>query len=430
MSNDFIKEHYDREVPSLSGGHYEEYRWFKNPLQAAHFTLTRNTINQQLLANLVGVKNILEIGPGPGTWTELLLERFPQARFTLVDISSQMLNEAKSRLALKGEFNFVNQDFTNFKAAEPFDLVFSSRAIEYVDNKEAFISNLAKSLNLGGVGFIITKTPHYWREWLLGKKNPARHSRQISPRESKKILIKQGLVILGSYPVTVSVPLFKSPRLNLWVARWIKFLPLNFITLNLTESYAIKFAKQEIIELFGLPASGKSTYARELEAGGYERIKVRTRWELIKYNFIFFFHYPNKFIVGLGYLIRYAGQSRWWYYKLMNLFFQHNAKFIKAQKFARAVIDQGHFQNLLSLFDQEQPASKLKKYASNFPLPNELIIFDLDPSERHKRLSYRPQKPRGEFGQTNQGWSLAAEANFNTVKGFVNDLKLPKYSLK
>ena len=430
MANDFIKEHYDREVPSLSGGHYEEYRWFKNPLQAAHFTLTKNAINEQLLSDLHTVNSVLEIGPGPGTWTELLFNRFPQASFTLVDISSQMLNESKGRLASRGDFNFFNQDFTTFESAKPFDLVFSSRAFEYVDDKKAFVSNLAKNLNLGGVGYIITKTPHYWRERLLGKKIPPRHSRQLGLRDFKKLIANEGLVILGSYPVTVSVPFFNSPRLNLWVAGWLKLLPLNFLTLNFTESYAVKFAKQEIIELFGLPASGKSTYAKELEAKGYKRIKIRTRWDLIRYNWRFFCLWPNKFFASFYYLVRYAGQSRWWYYKLMNLFFQHNAKWAAATTYPRAVLDQGHFQNILSLFDHQVSSNLIKKYTKTFPIPSELIIFDLNPEERYKRLNHRHNHPREEFGQNNQTWFKAAESNFNTFKNLVSGLKIIKYSLK
>lgn len=431
MSNNHIKDHYDQEVPSLSGGNYQQYRWFGNDVQKVNFTLTKDVIIKHLLG--IGhfkAQNILEIGPGPGTWTEVLLERFPGAHFTLVDISEQMLKQASGRLGSRGNFNFINQDFTTFNANQPFDLVFSSRAIEYAEDKPAFINNLARHLAFGGTSFVITKTPHYFRDRLLFRRIPLRHQRQLSLGQFKRLVKAAGLTVLGAYPVTISVPFFRSARINLWAAKILSYLPLNFLTLNFVESYALKFAKQEVVEVFGLPGSGKTTYAKDLESQGYERIKIRTKGELIKYNLIFLFHYPYKFIVGLGYLIRYAGRPRWWYYKLMNLFFQHNAKFIKAQQFARSVIDQGHFQNLLSLFDHEKSATKLKKYVTHLPKPSELVILTLDKGERQKRLNYRPRLPREELGPNNQDWAIVAEHHFITVKSLADQLGLSKYSLK
>ncbi|MDO8183821.1 MAG: methyltransferase domain-containing protein [bacterium] len=426
MSNNKIKEHYDQEVLAASGGHYEDYRWFKNPLQAAGFEMTKNAVAKYLLNNeRLLAANILEIGPGPGTWTELLLKRFPSTQFTLVDISRQMLKEAEARLSGRGQFTFVNGDFTAYQPAVKFDLIFSSRAIEYPEDKKTFIANIANLLVPGGTGFIITKTPHYKREWLKGRRVPSRHRRQLSPRAFKRLLTDSGLTFLGLYPVTASVPFFNSPRLNLWTAKVVSYWPLNFITINLTESYAIKFAKQEIVEVFGLPGSGKTTYAKELEKQGYRRIKVRTKWELVKYNLIFFYHYPSKFFVGLFYLVRYLGRPRWWYYKLMNLFFQHNAKLMKAKGEARAVIDQGHFQNLLSLFDWPVSVAELKNYVKHLPRPDELVILDLLPAERAKRLKERSLLPRDELSFTNQTWLLAAEANFTTFKTIVGELKVP-----
>lgn len=431
MSNIPIKDHYDREVPSLSGGNYEQYRWFGNKIQMANFVLTKEVITKYLLSDRhLRPKSVLEIGPGPGTWTEVLQQSLPLAEFTLVDISEQMLKQASERLASKGQINFINQDFTTFNTNQPFDLIFSSRAIEYAEDKTAFINNLARCLALGGTGFVITKTPHYFRDRLLFRHIPLRHQRQLSLRQFKRLVKAAGLIVLGAYPVTISVPFFRSARINLWVAKILSYLPLNFLTLNFAESYALKFAKQEVVEVFGLPGSGKTTYAKDLESQGYERIKVRTKGELIKYNLIFFFHYPYKFMFGLGYLIRYAGRPRWWYYKLMNLFFQHNAKFIKAQQFARSVIDQGHFQNLLSLFDREQSANKLKKYAKHLPQPTELVILTLDKGERQKRLNYRPRLPREELGSNNQDWAIVAEHHFTTVKSLADQLGLSKYSLK
>ena len=85
-----------------------------------------------------------------------------------------------------------------------------------------------------------------------------------------------------------------------------------------------------IVELYGLPASGKSTFARSLAARGATRIRVRSRAALLWYNLRFFFRSPLRFLRALWWALASGGSPALRYYKLMNLL-QYNARWEKAR---------------------------------------------------------------------------------------------------
>ena len=51
-----------------------------------------------------------------------------------------------------------------------------------------------------------------------------------------------------------------------------------------------------IVELFGLPASGKTTLAKQWEHQGWTRVRLRSRRAIFFYFSLFFFHHPLKTI--------------------------------------------------------------------------------------------------------------------------------------
>ncbi|NNM84018.1 AAA family ATPase [Candidatus Parcubacteria bacterium] len=167
-----------------------------------------------------------------------------------------------------------------------------------------------------------------------------------------------------------------------------------------------------IIELFGLPGSGKTTLARALEKEGKAtRVRIVSRWELIRYNLIFIAKHPVRSVVLLGYVVRYAGSLPLFHTKFMNLILHHNAKYEKAHSLSgRIVIDQGHFQNLLSLFEQAMSAPMLARYVSWLPCPDELWICAMPQSERVARLH-----SRGYGGASEERVLGAVITNYETV---------------
>jgi thymidylate kinase len=182
-----------------------------------------------------------------------------------------------------------------------------------------------------------------------------------------------------------------------------------------------------IIELYGLPGSGKTTLARKLaENGDFEIIKIKSRLELLFYNFLFFIKHPVKFIVLFYYLlVNFGGGWRMFYYKFMNTFLHHNAKHQKALKYKNAIIDQGYFQNIISVFERKITGEIIKKYIKFFIYPDKLIVFDIRPEKRREKIKKRGYAARDSFGREyGEQWSEIIEYNDQELKRSLNKISV------
>lgn len=237
-----VKEIYNRQVKAKFGGDYEYRRWFSDALKEAGFQMTRESIRYHFLEK-GAFDDYLELGSGSGTWTKLFLEKCPDAKFDLVDISGEMLKLAKEKLAFCHNVRYFEADFLDFTLDKQYDLFFSSRALEYIPDKKGAILKIAGLLKSGGRGFIITKAPKYFRARIFGRKIPKLHQDQIGPRKLKQLLSEAGFKNIEIYPATTSLPLFKSPKLNQLLFKLFYKFRLNFLSQFFSESYAIKFKK-------------------------------------------------------------------------------------------------------------------------------------------------------------------------------------------
>ncbi len=310
-----VKEVYNKQVKTKFGGDYDHHRWFSDALKEAGYQMTLESIRHHFLERsllpprsgearryhsaICGVgdsfNDCLELGPGAGTWTKLFLEKCPDAKFDLVDISSEMLklakenldkladslchseaSETKRRISLAtrsfakvypecnrraqddkekniggggkenencGSIRYFEMDFLDFEPDKQYDLFFSSRALEYIPDKKGAVIKIAGLLKSGGQGFIITKTPKYLRAKLLGREISELHQGQIAPRKLKQLLLETGFKNIEIYPAAMSFPLFQSPRLNLLLFSVFYKERLNFLSQFFAESYCVKFEK-------------------------------------------------------------------------------------------------------------------------------------------------------------------------------------------
>ena len=243
MQHKEVKKIYNKIVKDKYIGQYEHNRWFKTPMLKIGYDMTKDSIERYFVDTNLKFANYLELGPGAGTWTKLFVEKYSGSKFDLVDISNEMLDLSRQALDSFDNVSYFESDFLQFKTDKKYDLFFSSRAIEYILDKEAFIKKVTNLLVDGAEVCIITKTPHYIRSKIIGRELGEFHQGQITPRQLKKIVKKNGFSNIRLYPVTVHFPIISSVVLDRVLYTIFSKFRLNFISQFFTESYCIIFKK-------------------------------------------------------------------------------------------------------------------------------------------------------------------------------------------
>jgi len=83
----------------------------------------------------------LDIGAGTGLMSSFLLEKYPEATITLIDISEKMLEIARKRFAGNENISFITDDYIKHEFYEKFDMVVSALSIHHLedlDKKELY----------------------------------------------------------------------------------------------------------------------------------------------------------------------------------------------------------------------------------------------------------------------------------------------------
>lgn len=242
MKTEDVKKIYNSAVKEKFKSDYEYNRWFKNEILKAGYEMEKKFLEYHL-PNGDSLRECLELGPGPGTWTKILADKYSGAHIDLVDISEEMLKLAKKSLAEFKEVGFFESDFLRFSADKKYDFFFSSRAIEYFPDKAELARKIAGILKSGGEGFIITKTAKYFINKILRRKISNLHKGQISPKYLKRLLLQNGFKDIRLYPAGMSFPFIKSPKINKLLFRIFHKQRLNFVSKFFSESYCAKFIK-------------------------------------------------------------------------------------------------------------------------------------------------------------------------------------------
>ena len=95
---------------------------------------------------------VLDIGAGTGLLSALILEKFPNAEITLIDISEGILEKAKNRFD-GARFNYITADYSTYQFEDNFDFVVSALSIHHLANekKEKLYKTVNTILNPGGL---------------------------------------------------------------------------------------------------------------------------------------------------------------------------------------------------------------------------------------------------------------------------------------
>lgn len=96
---------------------------------------------------------VLDIGAGTGLFSAFILNKFPEAKVTLIDISEKMINVAKERFSNFSNINYIVDDYTSYEFENKFDIIVSSLSIHHLTDmeKKNLYNQIYHSLNDGGI---------------------------------------------------------------------------------------------------------------------------------------------------------------------------------------------------------------------------------------------------------------------------------------
>ena len=102
--------------------------------------------------SLRGDERLLDAGCGTGRLTRDLLETLPKGQVVALDISQNMLDEARAYLETdhRGRVEFVRCDFLDLRFEREFDGIFSTASFHWVLDHDRLFRNLYRALKPGG----------------------------------------------------------------------------------------------------------------------------------------------------------------------------------------------------------------------------------------------------------------------------------------
>lgn len=85
--------------------------------------------------------HILDLGAGTGLFSSFIRSKYPKATLTLIDLSEEMLKEARHRFVDDQAVNYITADYTAYPFPQQYDAVISSLSIHHLphlDKKTLF----------------------------------------------------------------------------------------------------------------------------------------------------------------------------------------------------------------------------------------------------------------------------------------------------
>lgn len=141
---------------------------------------------------------ILDVGAGTGLLSAFVLEKFPHARLTLMDISENMLDMARKRFADRPQTQYVICDYSRSEPGGPYDIICSALSIHHLpaEDKKLLFRRIFAALRPGGMfvnadqadgetGYFRQRYLEYWNDFLKnGPMTEAQHAEILKRRDS------------------------------------------------------------------------------------------------------------------------------------------------------------------------------------------------------------------------------------------------------
>jgi len=235
----YVRDNYDALLTKLPHG-YTDFRWNDTEVSRFHYRQSRRALARGMTLVPERVSRALEIGGGAGAWTPFFASRATQLDF--LDISEEMLKEAKVALASFTQITYLHTDFLAWEP-EPaaYNLVASIRNIEYMQDKRSVLARMSRALSRGGTLILSTKSPHFdWNGYFDTK---ALHSGQISITELTTLLAESGFEVVQVYPAIIGKKTRYAPMRLLWdgLQQVLLRLPLSLMPLSILKYISESF---------------------------------------------------------------------------------------------------------------------------------------------------------------------------------------------
>lgn len=132
------------------------------------------------------IKNILEIGCGTGYVTQSLINYFPDAQITAVDIAPGMIEHVKSTIQCN-RVNFICGDIEEMDLDNKYDLIISNATFQWFNHLNKTVSKLISLLDKNGTLCFSTFGKNTFKELheaFYKAKQTLNFSEQVSPSQN------------------------------------------------------------------------------------------------------------------------------------------------------------------------------------------------------------------------------------------------------
>jgi trans-aconitate 2-methyltransferase len=184
--------------------------------QYAKFLDARTRPARELLGRvpLEAASRVVDLGCGPGNSTQLLWERWPNAKVTGVDNSPEMLRGARESYP---SVEWVQSDLRAYRPETPIDVLFANAVFQWLPDHERLLSDLLGWLKPGGafafqMPYNANEPTHRWMRELPGPWS-----------EKLKSVKRDAPVETPAFYYDVLAPLAKS--VDIWQTRYEQVMP-------------------------------------------------------------------------------------------------------------------------------------------------------------------------------------------------------------
>ncbi|NOU93608.1 methyltransferase domain-containing protein [Paenibacillus sp. LMG 31456] len=96
---------------------------------------------------------ILDLGAGTGLFSAFVRHKYPDAEFTLIDLSEKMIQTARERFGPATNVEYIVADYTHYDFSKPYDIVISSLSIHHLPHpgKRKLFHTIYDQLADGGI---------------------------------------------------------------------------------------------------------------------------------------------------------------------------------------------------------------------------------------------------------------------------------------